>query len=137
MWVRRPLNIAKKLFFQKTVVITNSGKKTIPFKLLTSNLWFHYDYNPRCPLAPGMNAKLAITFKCTSMEDKYELISLMTTENRKTNILVVAVNASPILHCEYNIILKIKHFLRRYFVFFFYSPRFSATVQCSYFNIAK
>ncbi|XP_060879182.1 uncharacterized protein LOC132951388 [Metopolophium dirhodum] len=92
------LILYKNSFFQKTVIITNAGKKTIPFKLLTSNLWLHYDYNPRCPLAPGMNAKLIITFKCTSMEDKYELISLMTADNKKTNILVGAVNASPILH---------------------------------------
>jgi len=90
----------------------------IQFKLLTSNLLlFHYDYKPKCPLAPGMNAKITITFKCTSMEDKYELITLMTTENKKTYILVGAENMSPILHCEYNI-PKTTHFLRQYLVIF-------------------
>ncbi|KAL5241986.1 hypothetical protein ACI65C_009396 [Semiaphis heraclei] len=85
--------------YKKTVIITNLGDKMMPFKLLTSNLsLFQYDYKPRCPLAPGMNAKLTITFKCTSMEDKYELITLMTIENKQINILVGAENVSPILH---------------------------------------
>jgi len=93
------------MIFQKTVIITNLGDKMMPFKLLTSSLsLFQYDYKPRCPLAPGMNAKLTITFKCTSMEDKYELITLMTIENKKINILIGAENVSPILHCKYSII---------------------------------
>ncbi|XP_025205925.1 uncharacterized protein LOC112602183 [Melanaphis sacchari] len=85
--------------YKKTVIIRNSGKRLIAFKLLTSNLsWFEYDYKPICPLAPGMNAKLTVTFKCMSMEDKFELIALMTDENKKINILIGAENESPILN---------------------------------------
>lgn len=74
----------------------------IAFKLLTNNLsGFDYDYKPACPLAAGMNAKLTITFKCTSMEDTYELITIITNENKKINILVGAENESPILNCKY------------------------------------
>lgn len=92
----------KKILFQKTVIIGNSGKRLITFKLLTSNLsGFDYDYKPACPLAAGMKAKLTITFKCTSMEDTYELITIMTNENKKINILVGAENESPILNCKY------------------------------------
>lgn len=75
------------------------------FKILVNNGnlngVFDYDYAPRHPLAPGMNAKLTVTYKCESQADVYELVTVYTTENKKSNILVYVENPSPVLKCKY------------------------------------
>lgn len=62
---------------------------------------FSYDYSPRRPLAAGMRAKLTVTFKCTSMEDLYQLIAIVTKDNRVTHVLIRAENPIPLLKCKY------------------------------------
>lgn len=53
------------------------------------------------PLAPGMNAKLTVTYRCVSMEDEYELLSIVTKDENKINIIICAENEIPILRCKY------------------------------------
>lgn len=90
---------------QKKITVTNSGKNMTSFKILVNNGYldgvFEYDYAPRHPLAPGMNAKLTVTYKCKSLADVYELVTIYTNENKKANILVYVENPSPILKCKY------------------------------------
>jgi len=88
---------------QKTLFITNSGKRLASFRIKShgaSNGNFDYHCAPGRPLASGMTAKLTVTFKCTSMEDVYELINIITTENRKIDVHVYAENPMPILKCK-------------------------------------
>lgn len=93
------------ILIQKTLTITNLGKRLAAFRIIaykrTSLNVFQYDYTPRSPLAAGMNSKLVVTFNCTSLEDVYELITIITKENKKKNVLVCAENAVPILKCKY------------------------------------
>lgn len=61
---------------------------------------FNYEYQPRGPLAPGMNVKFTVTFNCTSLEDVYEYITVVTKENKKTSFLIWAQNEAPVLKCK-------------------------------------
>lgn len=61
---------------------------------------FVYELTPMCRIASGMNATLTITFRCTSMEDVYEFVTIVASDDQKTNILVCAENAMPILKCK-------------------------------------
>lgn len=62
---------------------------------------FSYDYSPRHPLAAGMQAKLTVTFNCTSTEDLYQMIAITTKDNSVTHVLIRAENPMPVLKCKY------------------------------------
>lgn len=77
----------------------------VSFRILSQsysmNKVFHYDYTCRRPLAPGMNTKITVTFRCVSMDDEYELLSIITKDERIRKIIICAENAIPILICKY------------------------------------
>lgn len=80
------------------------GQRTTSFSIVEYgelNGPFRYDFFPKRPLAPGMNTKLIVTFKCTSMEDIFEVIALIDQDNNPVYVLVCAKNPPPILRCEY------------------------------------
>lgn len=85
------------------MTITNSGKRTASFKILkpaSSKAVFEYDYAPMCPIAPGLNAKLTVTYKCTSLAEMSEKIIVMTNDNKIMNVIVYVENPTPILKCK-------------------------------------
>lgn len=92
------------LLLKKTVTIKNAGKRSASFKILRpvgSNAMFEYDYTPMCPIAPGLNEKLTVTYRCTSMAEMSEKIIIIANDNKIMQLIVYVENPTPILKCKY------------------------------------
>ncbi|XP_050525578.1 uncharacterized protein LOC126896668 [Daktulosphaira vitifoliae] len=99
-------NFVPGRIYKRSITIRNTGHRIVSFKIISSdnnsNDVFNFDYSPKGQLAPGMHTKLTVIFHCSSMEDVFQLLTIVEDGNYLTHLLIGAENQMPILRYVIN-----------------------------------